>query len=75
MKSLENAAGVWKFRDIKEGETEDDYRIALADHVQPRDLVESMEIRAKVGWDKFSTLQNNDLVRRAADNAGKGAES
>lgn len=69
MKSITRAAELWKFRSIKEGETEDEYRTALADHVQPRDLVESMEIRAKVGWDKFTEIQNHDLVRRAADNA------
>lgn len=64
MQSLESAAKVWKFRKINEGETEDAYRTALADHVQPRDLVESMEIRAKVGWDKFDRQRNAEMVLR-----------
>lgn len=65
LRSLKNAAQVHKFRDINDGESEDDYRNALADHVQPRDFVESCEIRNKVGWNKFSESQNQDLVRRS----------
>jgi len=65
LRSLKSAAQVHKFRDINDGESEDDYRTALADHVQPRDFVESCEIRNKVGWDKFTEPQNVDLVRRS----------
>ena len=45
-------------------EAEADYRNALADHVQPRDYIESLEIRNKVGWDKFSPAQNMDMLIR-----------
>ncbi len=64
MASLERAALVHKFRTINEGESEDSYRTALADHVESRDFVESYEIRNKVGWDKFTTEQNIDMVAR-----------
>lgn len=67
LNSLKRAAGVWKFREPQDGETEDDYRTALADHVQPKDLVESMEIRAKVGWDRFSSDQNREMLQRSAE--------
>lgn len=65
MKSLVNAAEVHKFRQPNEGESEEDYRTALADHVRPRDFVESEEIRNKVGWDKFTSGQNRDMLRRS----------
>lgn len=64
MRSLELAAEVWKFRSPNEGETEDAYRTALANHVQPKDLIESMEIRNKVGWDRFNDRQNLDMIKR-----------
>jgi len=53
------------FREPEENETEEHYREALADHVQPIDFLESVEIRNKVGWDKFSKEQNNDMLRRS----------
>ncbi len=64
MESLERAAEMWKFREINPGETEDDYREALADHVEPEDFIESNEIRFKVGWDQWSDEQNRDMLRR-----------
>lgn len=64
MNSLKRAANLWKFRDVKDGETEDEYRTALADYVEPRDYIESLEIRNKVGWDRFSESQNKDMLRR-----------
>lgn len=60
MNSLKAAAEVHQFRQPKENETEEEYRIALADFVQPHDLVESMEIRNKVGWDRFTEKQNTE---------------
>ena len=51
-----------KFRQPEEGETEEHYRNALADHVKPLDFIESQEIRNKVGWDKFSDSQNRGMV-------------
>ena len=66
MKSLINAAESWQFRQPNEGETEESYRAALADFVAPKDFVESQEIRHKVGWDKFSTDQNMDMLARSA---------
>lgn len=66
MKSLERAAECWKFRKPEEGETEEHYRAALADRVEPDDFIESQEIRNKVGWDKFSTDQNRGMLMRSA---------
>ena len=65
MKSLINCAEVHKFREPKEGETEEQFREALADHVQPIDFVESNEIRNKVGWDKWDDEQKHDSIMRA----------
>lgn len=67
MKSLERAADVWQFRKANDGETESAYRTALADFVQPKDLIESMEIRAKVGWNKFSAKDNLEMLTRSAN--------
>ena len=64
MNSLKECAKCHKFRQPNSGETEDQYRAALADHVQPRDFVESLEIRNRVGWDKFSSAQNKDMLKR-----------
>jgi hypothetical protein len=64
MNSLKFAAKVHKFRQPNEEETEDEYRAALADHIAPRDFIESCEIRNKVGWDKFSKEQKKDMLRR-----------
>jgi len=65
LRSLQITAKRYKFREIKKGEAEDDYRNALADHVAPRDFIESQEIRNKVGWDQFSDEQNKDMLRRS----------
>lgn len=65
MDSLTRAAEAWKFRPPNPGETEEQYRKALADFVEPHDLVESCEIRNKCGWDKFSDAQNLGMLMRA----------
>ena len=64
LKSLKYAARIWKFRTINDGESEDDYRNALADFVEDKDFIESQEIRHKVGWDKWSEEQEKDGLRR-----------
>jgi len=53
MNSLKRAAELHKFREPLKNETEDAFRAALADHVQPINLIESIEIRSKVGWNQF----------------------
>ncbi len=53
MNSLKAAARIHGFRIINNYESEDEYREALADHVKSIDFLESLEIRDKVGWDKF----------------------
>ena len=63
--SLRNAAAMWEFREPMVDETEDLFRNALADFVADRDIVESMEIRAKVGWNKFSDRDNAEMLLRA----------
>ena len=65
LKSLQSAARIHKFRDVLKGETEHDYRNALADHVASIDFVESEEIRNSVGWDKFTKSQNNAMLLRS----------
>lgn len=66
MSSLIQAAEVHKFRQPHEGESEADYRLELAHHVEPIDLVESMEIRTSVGWDQFSERDNVSMLLRSA---------
>lgn len=64
-KSLKRCAEARKFRQPSDGETEEEFREALADFVEPSDLVESCEIRNKVGWDRFSDRQNIDMLGRS----------
>lgn len=64
LKSLERAAKVHGFRAIRQDETEAQYRIVLADYVEPKDFIESQEIRNKVGWHKWSDEQNRATVMR-----------
>ena len=54
MHSLEDAASIHNFRSLNVGETELQYRQALADHVSSRDFIESEEIRTGHGWNKFT---------------------
>jgi hypothetical protein len=67
--SLRRRAILWKFRTPNEGESEQDFRAALADFVDPHDLVESMEIRSSVGWDQFANFAkcNNSTTSHAID--------
>lgn len=64
MESLIQAGKIHNFRLPDPHETEAHYRKALADHVQPIDLIESMEIRTKKGWDKFNEGQSLELLVR-----------
>jgi hypothetical protein len=66
MRSLKSAAEVHKFRQPNEGESEAEYRSALADHVAPRDFIESQEIRTSKGWNQWDQKDNEDMLRRAA---------
>ncbi|MCK4498931.1 hypothetical protein KAU11_00365 [Candidatus Babeliales bacterium] len=45
MNSLKEAARIHGFRIINNYESEDEYREALADHVEPIDFPESVKIR------------------------------
>jgi len=64
--SLKRAAEIHKFREYhEESESEDEYREALADHVETIDMIEGQEIRNKVGWDKFTPQQNINTLKRA----------
>jgi hypothetical protein len=53
MKSLKFNAKMRKFRQPEEGESEDAYREAFADYMVSIDKIESIEIRAKHGWDQL----------------------
>jgi hypothetical protein len=65
MKSLISAAEVHDFRQPLEKETTLEYRNALADHVRPRDLIESEEIRNGCGWDKWDDDQKRGMLKRS----------
>ena len=52
MDSLIRMGEMLKFRKPNEGESESDYRIALADF--DKDPIESQEIRSGNGWDKWN---------------------
>ena len=65
LESLKFCARVHKFRKINDGESEHDYRESLADHVASIDLIESQEIRNKVGWDKWTEHQERDMLIRS----------
>ena len=62
--SLVRHAEMWKFRAPEPNESEEHFRKALADFVEPHDFIESMEIRNKVGWDKWDDAQNLDMIIR-----------
>jgi len=66
--SLVHAATVHKFRALREDESEAEYRTALADHVAPRDFIESEEIRNGVGWDQWTDSQKLAMLRRRGIN-------
>ena len=71
LKSIINAGSIHGFRSINKMETEDEYRESLANFVSDIDLIESLEIRNKVGWDKFSKSQNVDMLIRSGLKARK----
>lgn len=67
MKSLIRAAEAHHFRGPNLDETEEEFRKALADHVEPIDLIESCEIRNKVGWNQWNTPQQVDMLHRSGN--------
>lgn len=66
MESLVEAAAVHKFRKPHEDEREESYRVALADHVQKIDFIESMEIRTSKGWDQWNDADAREMLARSA---------
>lgn len=54
LRSLLDAAEVYKFRNPLEGENTEEYRIALSDYVRPMDFKTSEEIRRGKGWHGLS---------------------
>lgn len=65
MESLIQAAEVHRFRRPHEDEAEEKYRVALADHVQRIDFVESMEIRTSKGWDRWTPEEGVEMLVRS----------
>lgn len=65
LKSLVRASKTHGFRNILKDESEEDFRGALADHVVSIDFIESEEIRNKVGWDRFTAMQNSIMLKKA----------
>jgi hypothetical protein len=62
--SIQHAARVHGFRLPQENEREEDFRQALADHVEAIDLIESMEIRTKHGWDQMTPAEEQEILIR-----------
>ena len=52
------------FREPGDFEKEIVYRMALADFVAAKDLIESEEIRNGVGWDKWNAGQKIAMLAR-----------
>jgi hypothetical protein len=69
MESLKWAAKGHNFRQPNEGESEQEYRTALANYVAPIDFVESQEIRTSKGWDKWDDRESKDMLLRAMMNS------
>ena len=66
MASLRRGARVHGFRELGDGEDEEMYRLALAEHVLPIDGIESTEILFGKGWDQFTDAENLVMVQRQA---------
>lgn len=69
MNSLKRCAKLWKFRVPNRDETEEQFREALANFVKPKDYIESLEIRNKVGWDRFSEAQIERILQQELQQA------
>lgn len=65
--SLHDAAKRHDFRSIIEGESDEHYREALANHVTSIDIVEANEIRHGIGWDRQSKEQLDTLGKKSID--------
>jgi hypothetical protein len=67
MASLERTAEMFKFRPPHEGESEHDFRNALADFVEVHpdsNVIGGMEIRTGKGWDQFTDAENLEMLLR-----------
>lgn len=65
--SLKWNAQMRNFRQPNEGESENDYRAALAQHVQDLgDMVEAMEIRSGKGWDQWDSHTTQAMLEEAS---------
>jgi len=62
MKSLKFTADIHNFRQPLEGESEDDFRLALAGYVINIDKIESYEIKFGVGWDQWTDEQKKESI-------------
>lgn len=68
LRSLKITAKIHGFRRVGLQETEADFREALADHVHPKDTIESYEIRTGKGWDKWTDAEKKDILNRQGFN-------
>lgn len=71
MDSLKRRATARNFRQPHEGESEQDFRSSFSTFMRSVDMVESMEISAGSGWDKWSLPQSEKLMREANPEIGK----
>jgi hypothetical protein len=64
IQSLTRSAAQRKFRQPADDETEDQYREALATHVQQFDSVEAGEIRTGKPWDTWGPDERQTAIDR-----------
>jgi hypothetical protein len=67
LSSLKQAAQNHSFRQPEFGESEHNFRWALAEHVKLIDLVESQEIRLGRGWDTWTEAENLAFLAQDLD--------
>lgn len=67
MESLKRRAEIRMFRNPIDGETEAEFRDALADHVKKTDVVEAHEIRSSKPWDDWDDFDHSEFVRNTGE--------
>jgi hypothetical protein len=68
--TLERYAEMVRFRAKEPEESIDEYRIALADHVESIDPCEAMEIRTGKGWNKWSSMDFEEVISKSPELIG-----
>jgi len=72
--SLKRHAEILRFREPTPGETEQDFRRALAEYVLPKDKIEAEEILNGRSWDQWTPEENDRFVLKTILRAGINLE-